>query len=381
MKRRREIEWRVYPPKKKPFAFSNGDDVLVKSKDGKTTYRGKIRLEDLLQAKQELKKAATDEEQLSNPGSKDQATNCDSKATPAVDGRSSFSPKSSSNVSVVLSKDQTVLQLSKKEQSRRLLPSFALQTPNIVVTPETNFFRILAKQVTAEDRVLEIGCSTGETSKLLVPPNSASWVGLDTSEQMMEQCKTTIGKKRWNEDTCHVTVVDALVDPIKAKQECTIHGAVTVVFIDIGGNRECIGVLRMLSWVLETFDQHLRLIVVKSRELAQSIQASASVGEGTGLVENGNEWFAKHRKKRAFPKHPLKAPMATSPKGMPICRYYNYHKEGCSKADCPYDHEYCHFCLKQGHIARNCPTLIDDDDTTVVLDSPEVVVEKETKKS
>ncbi|KAL3929100.1 MAG: hypothetical protein SGBAC_012361, partial [Bacillariaceae sp.] len=176
MKRQREIEWRVYPPKKKQYVFCDGEDVLVKGKDGKT-LKGKIRLDDPAQAKKELKKVEmkTDAKESSNlVPSKDQGTtttSTDDSIRPL--DASSISPKSKSpNLSVVLSEDQkTVLCLNTKEQKHRLLPNFALQAPNIVVTPETNFFRILAKQVTTEDRVLEIGCSTGETTKLLIPPN------------------------------------------------------------------------------------------------------------------------------------------------------------------------------------------------------------------
>lgn len=355
--KRREAEWRVYPPKKKQYAYSDGDDVFVRSKDGKKTYRGKIRMEHILHTKDELKKFETKKKQkgLTNVGSKGAAPSANQ--TSQSECNSSTAPSAISILSVFLSEEQTFLQLSEKEQTRRLIPNFTHKTLNIVVTPETNYFRILAKQVTNEDRILEIGCSTGETSKLLIP-NCLSWVGLDTSEQMIEQCKATVGKDTWDEKRCYATVVDALIDPIKAEKECSIHGSITVVFIDIGGNRECINVLRMLSWVLEKFVD-LRLVVVKSRELTQSIKTTASVADGTGIVENGYDWFLKHQKNRALPKHPLKAPMVTSPKGEPICRYYNYHKEGCNNADCPYDHEYCHFCLKKGHVARNCPTLND----------------------
>ena len=82
--------------------------------------------------------------------------------------------------------------------------------------------------------------------------------------------------------------------------------------------------------------------------------------------------------------HPLRAPLAVVPLSMsgneiedeslitsslrnnnnnnnnnniPICRYHNYHKEGCRKGDdeCPYNHHYCHWCLIKGHVALNCP--------------------------
>jgi hypothetical protein len=157
----------------------------------------------------------------------------------------------------------------------------------------------------------------------------------------------------------HDCLVDALIDPAKAEQECKKFGDLSVIFIDIGGNRECINVLRMVSWVQETF-QTPRLIIVKSRELFHSIKSSASIDEGTGLIENGSDWFRQRKQQRALPKHPLKAPMVMSPKDgtTPICRYHNYHKSGCSKQSvCPLDHDHCHACQKPGHIAKDCPKL------------------------
>jgi len=54
--------------------------------------------------------------------------------------------------------------------------------------------------------------------------------------------------------------------------------------------------------------------------------------------------------------HPLKAPMAVCPVDghTPICRYFNYHKNGCKKSKCEFDHEHCHWCLQKGHIALHC---------------------------
>jgi hypothetical protein len=309
-KKRKRTEWRVYPPKKKQYTYQDGDIVLVKSKDGKTVLNGKIKIDT------------------------------------SEDAKGFF---------VTLDEEKCLI-LNDKEQRRRLLPQFS-SDPTIIVTPETNHFRQMASQVTSSDKLLEIGCSTGETSKLLIPLCD-TWVGLDTSEQMIAQCKTTIGDSL-DEKTCHFAIVDALIDPAKAEQECKKFGDLSVIFIDIGGNRECINVLRMVSWVQETF-QTPRLIIVKSRELFHSIKSSASIDEGTGLIENGSDWFRQRKQQRALPKHPLKAPMVMSPKDgtTPICRYHNYHKSGCSKQSvCPLDHDHCHACQKPGHIAKDCPKL------------------------
>jgi SAM-dependent methyltransferase len=316
-------EWRIYPPKRPTFQV--GDDVLIKSTNDtkRTIQRGTI---------------------ITGARSADK----DKDNTTA------------NKIRVRVRVADAEYCLKPKEQRKRLLPYFGgakQKSTTIVVTPETNFFRQLVPHVEPTDIVLEIGCSTGETSKLLIPL-CRSYVGLDNSQEMLAKCRNQIPTTATND--CHLAVVDALVDPRKGLQECQTYGTPSVVFMDIGGNRECINVLRMLSWVLQEFEP--RLVVVKSRELVQSIKSSsaASVDASTGIIQNGQAWFQSHRQKRALPKHPLKAPLVMSPKDpqSPICRYHNYHKKGCAKADCPLDHDHCHACLQfGGHVALDCPTL------------------------
>jgi SAM-dependent methyltransferase len=299
------FEWNLYPPPNQ-FSFASGDSVIYKCK-GKEPIRGFI--VSILPENQGLE-IETDED-----------------------------TDTTSNSRIVV------------KDARRLVPLF--RTPTVVVMPETNHFRAMAYQVQALDTVLEIGCSSGETSRLLIP-RVRSWVGLDTSDEMIEQCRHHV----LAEKKTLAVKVDALIDHNKALESANTFGNPNVVFVDIGGNRETINVLRMISWVLESFDP--RLVIVKSKELVQSIQSIPNVDARTGLVPNGDKWFQQHMiTKRAMPKHPLRAPLTMSPKdGMtPICRYYNYHKEGCSKLNCPFDHIYCHACQRAGHIALQCPTL------------------------
>eukprot|EP00980_Cylindrotheca_fusiformis_P013040 scaffold3267_cov140-Cylindrotheca_fusiformis.AAC.2 len=346
-KKRKRTEWRVFPPnKRKQYTYKDGDLVLVKS--------------------------------LSN-------NNQDGNKSVWKNGTFQKKKQEDNGVSIILlnsddgdkEKEKSLL-LKEKELKRRLFPQFSssASSPSVIVTPETNYFRQMANQVNARDKILEIGCSTGETSKLLIPLCD-TWVGLDTSEQMIAQCKASAIASDDSDDdgkeTCHLAVVDALVDPTKAKEESTKLGDPSVIFIDIGGNRECINVLRMMSWVLDVFAP--RLVVVKSRELFHSIKASsaASIDDGTGLIANGNDWFLQRKQQRALPKHPLKAPMVLSPKDgkTPICRYHNYHKHGCGKPDgvCPLDHDHCHACQIPGHIAKLCPTLSTNRNTVTIANN------------
>jgi SAM-dependent methyltransferase len=345
-----EVEWRLYHPKKQK-SFKTGDYVIILPPNNNNNNSS---------ISKDPEKASSNQHQLPRQGT------VVAVETHAV------------QVSIKMpqpSSEQETIKFSKREW-KRLIPSFSTtKNIQILITPETNFFRHLAYQTNPYDKLLEIGCSTGETSRLLIKFVD-SWVGLDTSDEMIATCRAKTGEAiNDNEnDTdsddknkrCHVAKADALVDPATALKEATTFGDPTVVFVDIGGNRECINVVRMLAWVLDTFPSSCRMIVVKSRELVQSIRSSPiTTIIRDDVVLNARRWFLEQNAKRAFPKHPLRAPLVVSPKDgkTPICRYHNYHKQGCCKGDrCELDHEHCHACQQLGHIAKDCPTFSKSED-------------------
>ncbi len=266
----------------------------------------------------------------------------------------------STSVDVYVQETFAKTRVHRKDHRRLILPNLpvdaAATARNILLTSETTHFRQLVGYITTDDRVLEVGCSSGETSKLILP-NCKSWVGFDTSHEMLQACNNMLVLKQ-STKLYHTVIVNALVDPQHATKEASKFGEPNVIFLDIGGNRECINVLRMISWILEAFDP--RLVVVKSRELVQSIQSSScKIDQETGSVDDGNEWFRWNRQRRGMPKHPKKAPLVMSPidPNKAICRYHNYHQQGCKKDDCDLDHDHCHFCLGNGHVARECLLL------------------------
>ena len=337
--------------------------------------------------------------------------------------------------------DDKSITLSPREQRKLLCPELSLGYPPppkrrtcaVILVEETLPFRRVARlhldnrNNPAGDRVLEIGCSTGELSKLvwrnhLEGPRPTvgqeggpSWIGMDHSQEMIDRCKEQLDQHKisnpWASSyAAKLVKVDALEEPKRAAKEATTPSDVfgsspTVVLIDIGGNRECGPVVKTMKWVFDTFgwSDDLRMVIVKSRALVRQLQCDADTSKtetetsaknassnadatkianddipsldiSTGVVSRGNEWFAATHKKllqtsknhfdQRF-KHPLKAPKVISPVDgtTPICRYHNYHKDGCKLFNdrqtlgtkCPLDHDYCHSCLQEGHVAKNCP--------------------------
>ena len=278
----------------------------------------------------------------------------------------------------------------KEVSVKRLLPVFptrALQdsrgndhSTTIIVTSETLPYRNLASsQLTTEDKVLEIGCSTGEASAVMIQYCQA-WVGFDTSPDMVHSCHSRIARQPLkNAKSISVFQVDALVDPIRAEQlvrQSLDGNTPDTVFIDIGGNRECEGVWSMLAWAMLMKPS---LIVIKSRDLADQLQQEHNRNSGvadtvltrssTTPIVVGSTWMETHlwqctnRRMHSLPSHPMQAPLRHVPHTeTPICRYHNYHKDGCLRYknvsnSCPLDHDHCHKCLLRGHVALSC-TLV-----------------------
>jgi SAM-dependent methyltransferase len=225
---------------------------------------------------------------------------------------------------------------------------------SVIITAETKHYRQLAaSQLLPQDAVLEIGCSTGETSKVIWK-HAASWIGFDTSAEMTERTMSKVSS------SCRRVCqkMNALLEPALAYQRVHQHQAATsAVWMDIGGNREMNGVAQMLHWILTSPFPALRLIVIKSEEFVRELSSMPVDSEGT-LQINGIEFLNEKRLEfRRLPRHPQQAPKVYSPTdpSLPICRYHNYHKKGCGKgSSCPFDHVHCHMCLETGHVAMNC---------------------------
>jgi SAM-dependent methyltransferase len=240
---------------------------------------------------------------------------------------------------------------------KRLVPIYTRKMPVVIFTSETYPYRHLAaSQLTFDDQVLEIGCSTGEASAIMMR-SAGAWMGFDVSTEMVDQC-LKMGSK-------YVFKMDVLVDQMGAQELIRQHftRGPTAVFIDIGGNRDFTSVVRVVAWSLRALSP--QLVVVKNRALVKECTESDKCRvHDNGVVQDGHEWFQRQSDRvgtvdsgRILYEHPLHAPMVVSPTDgtTPICRYHNYHRQRCRKGtDCPFDHTHCHSCRQAGHIAIEC---------------------------
>jgi len=265
----------------------------------------------------------------------------------------------------------------------------------ILVTPDTDTFRILAcSQLVALQKqhgtnVLEIGSSTGEMSQLLWKSSFVKhWMGWDTGADMVQQVQRRLKQQKVSNNntpkqkrSCHK--VDPLKDPDRAaslvreqfqmpeSQQGNDQQSLTI-FVDIGGDRQMHAVILLLQWILDSFSSTvLTQIIVKSETLYQALRDEANDDDSDVVFDSHSAWFSRQRRialRETMPKHPLQAArrfvITQNETKTTICRYHNYHTEGCAKhldgGTCPYDHNHCHLCLQKGHVARACDWIQTD---------------------
>jgi hypothetical protein len=246
----------------------------------------------------------------------------------------------------------------------------------------TSFRRLMRLYTTADDAVLEVGCSYGACSALLAG-EVAAYVGVDNSFECVEHCRgLALPRARFER-------VDALAEP-GALAALFADVAPTVVVIDIGGVRGLPDVLEMVEVAIGASVRveatRPPLLLLKSEALvtaarahlaALSLPHSSPIGCPDGWWARTREQChacdggLKHAKRAGLAPQIRKAnwyPQRAVALGAPcICRFHNYGRHGCAKGrsgDCPFDHIHCHFCLAPGHVARECPaflaTLADD---------------------
>jgi hypothetical protein len=189
---------------------------------------------------------------------------------------------------------------------------------------------------------------------------------MDVSQEMIQHAKEYL-KQNGHYAVTLVKNNVLLMDPTNATtqrrlvQEQHHHFDPTVIFIDIGGNRDLSSVLRVLQWCRSTYSP--RLICVKNQALVDTCSTLNDVTTITittnGRIHGAESWFQQQQQQNTstccWPEHALQAPLVLH-ENIPICRYHNYHDGGCKKQDkCPFNHSHCHLCQQEGHVAKTCP--------------------------
>eukprot|EP00913_Durusdinium_trenchii_P031228 g29239.t1 len=224
--------------------------------------------------------------------------------------------------------------------------------PQVEVVASTRSFRQLAKcRPHAGDRILEIGCCFGQCTELLAA-GAAECVAL--TAQRLSEAEVAVARS---------LRLDILAHPEYLRTIASCQPPFTVVFADIGGNRELAHVLQLFR-LLFAHMAELRYLAVKSEALAMEL-SKAPLDPQKRLA-----WWqqlccppARLAKAPRRMQQILQRPIQKTPHGLEICRFANYGV--CSKGnDCRYDHQHCHRCLRPGHWATSC-------------DQPEVEVSSE----
>lgn len=129
----------------------------------------------------------------------------------------------------------------------------------IIVVSSTDQFRKLARDLPgSQASVLEIGCSTGETTQILAR-HSAQVVAVDVSHEMVDKAKcNTAGFSN---------VMVAAVDGRDMGQLRLMLPNPDLIFLDVGGTALLGNVTSLLRECLRVFEP--KTIVVRSFELAE----------------------------------------------------------------------------------------------------------------
>jgi hypothetical protein len=278
--------------------------------------------------------------------------------------------------------------------SKAVAPEKLNPLPSNYVTPSTNGFRSLAKTTSffppldpAQSRVVvDIGCSTGETTRILSKHISSEKdfvVGIDRGWQALKQCRSL--SKTELEKQIKYTQIDVVEFPHLVVEEIKSFDAdECIVFLDIGGDRMADTVVTFTDYLF--LHVNPSLVVIKSEEIWKSlaewreppdVNDAPEISTGRDIpwrrakltikeMPPPTKWVhAKRGDDQKGTMHPTKAPNRTSPfSGTSICRFWSYGvckkfehygKPGWEKFGvCEFDHETCHVCLAAGHKALNC---------------------------
>ena len=304
---------------------------------------------------------------------------------------------------------------------RRVFPAYSDFTtvskrPIIVAVPDTDSLRRLVRlQASADDAVIDIGCSYGACSVT----HCRSFVGIDISHECIEHCQNTYPQLRYEK-------IDALGDRA-ALRGLLLREHPSIIIVDIAGVRPLPDVMEMLEVSVammaevDAATSGAHVLLLKSESLvaaagaaldgahaptralcppspqppppgvqpaialrlsfpsATSVHAAISIAVQQPLLraipcgESADDWWSTTlasgaaRRKSAGRDTQLHTPKWYPQKRAPgsstvICKFHNFARHGCrigsSASGCRFDHEHCHFCLRPGHAATGCAAFL-----------------------
>lgn len=152
--------------------------------------------------------------------------------------------------------------MSARSLKKRLDPNRPLKVApgqvEVLVVSSIDRYRQMARELPGEtDRILEIGCSTGESTRLLAQ-RAAQVVAVDVSAELVARLQAELAG-------CSKVQV-ARIDGRNTPQLVALLPDPTLIFVDIGGTAHLDNVALQLRLCLKAFAP--RLLVVRSFELA-----------------------------------------------------------------------------------------------------------------
>lgn len=220
----------------------------------------------------------------------------------------------------------------------------------VIVCGETRPFRFLGRQLKfantapSEIDILELGCSTGETTVHLTK-RFRKVIGVDISAEMMAKPAGPNLDLRLMDVLSDLDSLNKLIVEEFPQAKCCF-------FVDIGGDRLQDTVLLLLAHLIRTFQP--MFIVLKCRKLYRTLLALPADVVLEDQWELNYQQAVKNTREERMRLHPKRFGLSLVPgTEQAICRYYNY--KSCAKAEeCEQNHTHCHFCHAEGHRARDC---------------------------
>ena len=147
--------------------------------------------------------------------------------------------------------------------------------PLIVATPDTDVLRRLARGVcVGSDRVVEIGASYGECSRVLVDCQPESYLGIDNSGECVRACEAAI------QDGCaRFRCLDVLSKRDVARQLVEDERP-SLMVVDIGGQRALADVMELLECLVDALHS-----VAPAPDAEAGAGAEASPGTAAGAAK------------------------------------------------------------------------------------------------